>query len=523
MTSHSKLLPGGVEREMLTFIIFKVSLVALGILSLALYHISAPLYRYSPGNVTYIATFIGQFAFYLLACYAVTRFRATDAARNLSSVTIFTLMIVLMFAAAFRARLVTEPPFLSSDVYRYIWDGRVQASGINPYRYIPAEEELAPLRDDLIYANINRKDFAHTIYPPVAQAIFLASYLVRPSSVTTFKVTMSLFDALAALAIMLALARARMDPALVIFFAWHPLVIWEGAHSGHIESASMAFLALALLCWTYEKRALTGVALALATLVKLYPIMLLPVFAAAKLPQGPASQGPASQEPGAGGQLRRGRGPGAGGLGAGDEKKATGKKIDLINLLAPGPRPLLHLAAAFILTIIIAYLPYLSVGAKVIGYLPGYLKEEGYMHAGNRYFLLSLVRWFVPLPTAAYSVFSALALLGFGVWQLLKPKRNVTDVARGAAQLIGLFMILSSPRYSWYVAWIIPFLCFAPRAAWLYLTGASVLLYLLWFTTDYPNIPLWLGAAIYVPALALFIRDRVKIKVVKEKASASQA
>ena len=63
-------------------------------------------------------------------------------------------------------------PLLSSDIYRYVWDGRVQAAGINPYRYFPPMTRWRfCARDDL--SHINRADFAVTIYPPVAQFFFL--------------------------------------------------------------------------------------------------------------------------------------------------------------------------------------------------------------------------------------------------------------------------------------------------------------------------------------------------------------
>ena len=79
-----------------------------------------------------------------------------------------------------RLMVMLSPPFLSSDLYRYVWDGRVQAAGINPYLYIPADPALAGLRDTAIFPHINRADYAPTIYPPVAQAIFLAVGLAQP-------------------------------------------------------------------------------------------------------------------------------------------------------------------------------------------------------------------------------------------------------------------------------------------------------------------------------------------------------
>jgi alpha-1,6-mannosyltransferase len=81
-----------------------------------------------------------------------------------------TLLIILIGGALFRLIPVPlDPPRLSTDIYRYIWDGRLQGAGINPYLYVPVDPKLAGLRDDSIYPNINRKEYAHTIYPPVAQ------------------------------------------------------------------------------------------------------------------------------------------------------------------------------------------------------------------------------------------------------------------------------------------------------------------------------------------------------------------
>ena len=415
----------------------------------------------------YSTVFLLQFAVYVVASWIATNTTRTDKALR-----IFTIAIVLVFSFAFRERLVVETPYLSSDVYRYIWDGRVQAAGINPYLYMPVARELEPLRDEKIFPHINRPDYARTIYPPMAQAIFLATYLISPSNVTTFKATMSLFDLLAILAIMMTLARMKLDPARAIIFAWHPLVIWEGAHSGHIESALMALLAFALLARVSEKYALTGFFLALAVLTKLYPALLLPAFLIAKPQSGVWST-------------------------------VRAMLTDKANL---------KIISAFIATVALAYVPYLGAGAGVLGYLPGYLKEEGFVESGSRYFLLDLARKLFDLPTPVYMVVAALALVGLAVYFLFKQKRNGVDVARAAATLIGLFLILSTPRYSWYAAWIIPFLCFAPRAGWLYLTGASVFLYFLWLIPSYPGIPLWIGAAIYAPAIALIFLEWVRLK-----------
>jgi alpha-1,6-mannosyltransferase len=106
----------------------------------------------------------------------------------------YTLLIILIGGALFRLILVPlDPPRLSTDIYRYIWDGRVQGAGINPYLYLPVDPQVAGLRDDSIYPSINRKEYAHTIYPPVAQMFFfLVTRLTQ--SIPGFKGVLVLVD-----------------------------------------------------------------------------------------------------------------------------------------------------------------------------------------------------------------------------------------------------------------------------------------------------------------------------------------
>lgn len=444
-----------------------VALALVGLASAALYLYSGDLHWFTQWVAAYIMTFIGHFALYLIACLVALRMPAGLP----RGVTLATLGVIIIFAGCFRAQLVNKRPYLSTDTYRYIWDGRVQAAGINPYRYVPSAPELAHLREDKIYPNINRGDYAPTPYPPIAQAIYLGIYLAHPLSITAFRVAMSLFDMLTMLAVMLVLARAGLNPARAIIFAWHPLVVWEGAHSGHVESAFIAFLALALVARVYKKPVLVGVMIGLAAMVKFYPGLLLPAM---------MFSNDTAEKPG---WLRR-----------------------LVSTILSKPN--IKMIAAFILTIIASYIPYLSVGRGVFGYLPNEFAEEGYVEGGTRYFLYSLVQKIVPLPTTVFIAVAALALLALGLWWITRPKRDATEVARAAVALIGLYLLLTTPRYPWYYAWIIPFLCFVPRAGWLYLTGATILLYLLWYIPNvYPHLPVWLGASLYGPTLALLAWD----------------
>ena len=156
------------------------------------------------------------------------------------------LWMVLACAALLRLIVVVFPPFLSNDMYRYIWDGWVQAAGINPYRYIPADAHLAFLRDAAIFPNINRANYAHTIYPPAAQMIFfitssMAKLLAIPP-VLAMKLTMLAFEAIGIWAMIRLLDYAGLPRARILIYAWNPLPVWEFAGSGHVDAVAICFI-----------------------------------------------------------------------------------------------------------------------------------------------------------------------------------------------------------------------------------------------------------------------------------------
>src|SRR5436189_2744574 len=160
-----------------------VTLTILGVAMLVLYRIAV----HSKG-VADIVWFLKLVLIQLVIYFAV----AWLSLRTKNSRAL--LLLGLIFAALFRLSILFAPPYLSDDIYRYIWDGRVQSTGINPYRYIPAEPELANLRDDKIYPRMNRRDVAHTMYPPVAEGVWFLTTRIS-ESVTWMKATMILFEA----------------------------------------------------------------------------------------------------------------------------------------------------------------------------------------------------------------------------------------------------------------------------------------------------------------------------------------
>lgn len=161
---------------------------------------------------------------------------------------------------------------------------------------------------------------------------------------------------------------------------------------------------------------------------------------------------------------------------------------------------------AFFVTVLVAYLPYLSVGPlKVFGFLGGYASERG-MVSGEQFFLLALARQLfnAHLPTSGYLVFVVAVLGVLSLWLIQKQGHSDIGYLRSGLSVASVFVVLLSPHFSWYFAWLIPFLCFIPSLPVFYLTLASFLLYLTWLG-DSPDRVLMLKALIFVPALIMLL------------------
>ncbi len=412
-----------------------VTLSILGVAMLVLYRIAV----HSKG-VADIAWFLKlvvvQIVIYLAAAWLSLRSRDS---RPL-------LVLGLIFAALFRLSIIFSPPYLSDDIYRYVWDGRVQSAGINPYRYIPADQSLAHLRDEKIYPNINRRDYAYTIYPPVAEGAFLL--ITRFSeSVTWMKAVMVGFEAIAVWALVQLLISFGFARQRVLIYAWHPLAVWEFAGSGHVDALAIAFIALALLVRRKHKETATGLLLACATCVKLIPAVLFPA----------------------------------------------------VYIRGSWKMPL-----AFLATVLLAYLPYLSVGPLgALGFLPGYASERG-MVSGEQFLVLTVARQLLSahVPASAYLTF-AVAVLGIlSVWLMQDQRSDDIRYLRNGLIIASVFMVLLAPHFPWYFSWLILFLCFTPSIPVFYLTLASFLLYLTWLY-DTPDCVFMLKTFIFAPFLIL--------------------
>jgi hypothetical protein len=217
----------------------------------------------------FVLLFLAAYGIYLAATWLALRRPELAAGRRLWP--------LLGLALLFRLILLPTPPTLSDDLYRYVWEGRVLAAGLSPYRHAPDDPALAPLRDAAIWPHVNNQSVPSP-YPPLAQLGGLAGALLTPAAPLGVKLVATAADLATIGALLLLLAATGRPAGRVLVYAWHPLPVIAFSHSGHNDALMLAPLVLALALAARGDRWRPAGLLALAGLAKLVPLLLLPLL-----------------------------------------------------------------------------------------------------------------------------------------------------------------------------------------------------------------------------------------------------
>ncbi len=332
------------------------------------------------------------------------------------------LVAVFLAAVALRLAALAGPPTLSDDLYRYSWDGRVQAAGVDPYRYTPSSTHLLPLREAWLWPDdagcdalhretgctrINRPT-AHTIYPPLAQAWFATVYRIGGVAAhhKLWQVAGLLGDLGLIALLPLALRAWGRDERWTALYALSPFPVVEVVNNGHVDGLAALLVVAALALAARRRPGWAGALIGAAALVKLYPILLLVALAA-----------------------------------------AGGRRV----------RSLVTATGAAAAVVVAGYLPHVwAVGGRVIGYLPGYLREEHYT-GGGRYLLAGV------LPVALAAVAAV------GAWVLLRR----LSPPRVAAAVVGALLLATTPVQPWYAVTLLAVATVAAAPAWSLVAAAG--------------------------------------------------
>ena len=351
-------------------------------------------------------------------------------------------LVPLMLAAGLVARLIlfASEPLLEDDYQRYLWDGGVSASGLNPYAVTPLEvrhaagdTSLAALKDAAgpVLDRLNHPAL-RTIYPPVAQAAFAIAHVLAPWSLAAWRTLLLMLDGCVVVILMALLRETGRSPRWAALYWWNPLVLKEAFNSAHMEPLVLALVLLTLWLAIKQRPWLAVTALAFATGAKLWPVLLLPLV------------------------LRP--------LGN-DKLRTAGATVLYSGLLALPAAPIVMAgfgdasgfrAYAETWQTNSALFPILESGADAL------LNAAG-LHAVNA--------------ALAVKAVLGLALAIFALRLARAPFTTATSLMRRASLIVAALVLLSPAQYPWYLLWLAPFLAFWPNPAFLLLAATIPLYY----------------------------------------------
>src|SRR3984893_7138213 len=180
----------------------------------------------------------------------------------------------LALSVLWHFQFLRMPPGLDDDIHRYVWDGRVQRLGYNPYIVVPGDPALASLHTSET-RTLNNPEVPSP-YPAGAQLFFRAVTSIH-ESVFALKLAFVVCDLAIALVLLDILRSSGEGTHWVLAYAWNPLLATEVAGSGHIDIVGALLLLVSFAALGRRWRAIAAIAFGLAVAVKLLPIILLPL------------------------------------------------------------------------------------------------------------------------------------------------------------------------------------------------------------------------------------------------------
>jgi len=177
----------------------------------------------------------------------------------------------ILIGVLFRFVLMPSEPFLSDDIYRYLWDGKILAAGINPYEFAPTDTQLLEYRDQLVYPHINFPEIA-TSYPPVSQFLFLINEWIG-GSVLSWKFLLITVEILLLLVILKLIQHFGLNQNRLLIYFYNPLIIIETYSSGHLEISGVFLFWLAVLLFYKRFDRNSIILLATSIMTKFIPLI----------------------------------------------------------------------------------------------------------------------------------------------------------------------------------------------------------------------------------------------------------
>ena len=185
------------------------------------------------------------------------------------------IVVGLVLATLWHIPFLLQPPGPDDDIHRYVWDGRVQRLGLNPYIVVPDDPVLAGLHTPET-RTLNNPEVPSP-YPAGAQLFFRAVTAIH-ESVFALKIAFVVCDFAIVFVLLDILRRTGQGAHWVLAYAWNPLLAIAVAGSGHIDIVGVLLLLVSASALERRWRVFAAVTFGLAVAVKFLPIVLLPLY-----------------------------------------------------------------------------------------------------------------------------------------------------------------------------------------------------------------------------------------------------
>jgi hypothetical protein len=182
-------------------------------------------------------------------------------------------------ALAFLIRLsfINLSPIGSDDVYRYMWDGRIQSHGVNPYLYSPEAQQLDSLHTQLLPAAVNHPDMK-TVYFPFSQWVFYGCYHLSGENIWGYKLVLLVAELATLVGLLFLLRLLSISKKFALLYVVCPLPVIQFALDAHIDAVGLPLLIFGLLAYLRGTKVLSYVLLALSISVKPVAVLILPIL-----------------------------------------------------------------------------------------------------------------------------------------------------------------------------------------------------------------------------------------------------
>ncbi len=188
-----------------------------------------------------------------------------------------TVFFFIALSILIRFFFLFSDPIGSDDVYRYMWDGKTQEAGINPYMYKPIDPKLNFLHSDILPSKMNFQNMK-TIYFPLSQWLFYFAYKVSGENVWAYKLLLLISEILTLFMLYKILCSLKVQTKLVLLYALAPLSIIQFALDAHLDAFGLPLLLSFIYFYLNEKKLLAAIFLGLSFSIKPVGVLILPIL-----------------------------------------------------------------------------------------------------------------------------------------------------------------------------------------------------------------------------------------------------